>query len=298
MIAVDPGTGAIRRRVVLDSAEIASTKELVTLRTDRNRSRLYIANGSDESVTILSLPDLDVLREITLEGETIRDALPDPRGRYLYVLGRRVHVYDAHGKTKLHTLPFDDPSAMAVSASGSTVALLGSEDFGSTKATVVAFFDTSTFTEAAREPLQTDRRIESAFFADGDRALVAFSRDYLFEKHLAARAPKKLSGGAGGGPMRMEVGFGDFVNSDRICLPEETGPQIAALAPGDLVLFAERRCSSSGTFAGSARRITPASLYGVNAYAIAYDAETNTLAATDRSGYLTIYRVPRPALAR
>ena len=89
VIAIDGQTGATRKNVVLDSAEIASTKELVTLRTNRDRTRLYIANGSDESASILSLPDLSIRREITMEGEAIRDVLPDPNGRYLYLLGRR-----------------------------------------------------------------------------------------------------------------------------------------------------------------------------------------------------------------
>src|SRR5205823_2818791 len=53
VIAVDPKTGAIRKRVVLDNAEIAATKELVTLRTNGDASRLFIANGSDESAMIL-----------------------------------------------------------------------------------------------------------------------------------------------------------------------------------------------------------------------------------------------------
>src|SRR6185503_16049522 len=53
--AIDPGTGAIRKQVVLDSADIAATKELVTLRTNAGRTRLYIANGTDESALILSL---------------------------------------------------------------------------------------------------------------------------------------------------------------------------------------------------------------------------------------------------
>ncbi|HEY0373044.1 MAG TPA: hypothetical protein VGD79_13655, partial [Thermoanaerobaculia bacterium] len=67
--AIDPTTGAIRKHVVLDSAQIAATKELVTLRTNPARTRLYIANGTDESALILSLPNLAVLREITMEGE-------------------------------------------------------------------------------------------------------------------------------------------------------------------------------------------------------------------------------------
>jgi len=44
--------------------------------------------------------------------------------------------------------------------------------------------------------------------------------------------------------------------------------------------------------------VTPASLYGVNAYAIAYDREANALAVTERAGYLTIYKVPRAAVVK
>jgi DNA-binding beta-propeller fold protein YncE len=297
LIAVDPKTGAVRRELVLDSAEIAATKELVTLRTDRAGKRLYVANGSDESATILSLPDLAVIREITMEGETIRDALPDPKGRYLYLLGRRVHVFDADGQKEVRTLPFDSPMAMATSSNGNTLALMGTEDFGNAKATVAVMYDTSTFNEIARDPMQTDKTIEAALFAAADRALVAVSRDYLYEKPLVvlARAPQTMTGD-GRGPMRMRIDFGDLVNSERICLPEGSGPQIATLgAAPDTLLFAERRCSAGGTFSGSSRRVAPASLYGVNAYAIAYDAQSNTLAVTERAGYLTIYKVPRAA---
>src|ERR1051326_5260641 len=137
-VAIDPKTGAIKRRVVLDSAEIASTKELVTLRI--SGARLFIANGSDESATILSLPDLAVLREIKIEGEPIRDALPDPRGRYLYLLGRRVHVYDAAGERELHALDVGDPTAIA--ANGKTLAVVAAEG--------TVLFDTSTFAETRR----------------------------------------------------------------------------------------------------------------------------------------------------
>src|SRR5438445_4349720 len=86
IVAIDPKSGAIKRKVVLDSADIASTKELVTLRTDRSRLRLFVANGSDESASILSLPTLKIVRDITIAGEPIRDALPDPTGRFLYLL--------------------------------------------------------------------------------------------------------------------------------------------------------------------------------------------------------------------
>lgn len=299
IVAIDPRTGGVRKRVILDSAEIASTKELVTLRTNAERTRLYVANGSDESAMILSLPDLAVLREITMEGETIRDALPDPRGRYLYLLGRRVHVFDAEGDTELRTLPIEDPMAIATSTSGAMLAVIATEDFGTAKATVAAMFDTSSFAELARDPLQTQKTIEAALFADRDRALIAFSRDSLFEKPVISRPASAMTQEGPGGTMRMKINFGDIVSSNQVCLPEKSGPQIATLAAKDDVLvYAERRCSASGAFSGSDRRVTPLSLYGVSAYAIAYDATSNALVATDREGYLTIYNVPRMVTAK
>jgi hypothetical protein len=294
VIAVDPKTGAVKKRLVLDSAEIASTKELVTFRTNADRTRLYIANGSDESATILSLPDLAVLREITMEGETIRDVVPDPRGRYVYVLGRRIHVFDAEADTELRALPIDAPMAIAASANGSLLAALATEDFGSTNATVVALFDTTSFTELARDPLQTEKTIEAAMFAAGDRSIIAFSRDDLFEKRVTARPTRITQAGSATNAMRVQIG--DLVNSTHVCLPKGSGPQVATLTSSDtMVVYAERRCSASGTFSGSNRAITPASLYNVNAYAVAYDRLSNTIVATDRDGFLTIYNVPRPA---
>ncbi len=242
VVAIDPKSGAVKKRVVLDSAEIASTKELVTLRI--SGSRLFIANGSDESATILSLPDLGVLREITIEGEPIRDALPDPRGRYLYLLGRRVHVYDAGGERELHALDVGDP--MAIAANGKTLAVIAPEG--------AVLFDTSTFTETSR--LKTSGAADVALFAND--ALVTLSRD-------------------------------------AICLPEGSGPQIATLAPNNVLLFAERRCEASSALTGGGR-FTPVSLYGVSAYALAYDRAANALVTTERAGYLTIYKVPRAAV--
>lgn len=298
VVAIDGNTGAVKKRVVLDSAEIASTKELVTLRTNPERTRLFIANGSDESATILSLPDLAVLREITIEGETIRDMWPDPRGRYVYVLGRRVHVYDKNGDTELRALPVDDPMAIAASANGAMFAVVATEDFGNVKATSVVLYDTASFAEVAREPLQTTQVIESVTFADRDRALIALSREYLFEKALVSRPTRTMAAGANG-TMRTTIDFGDLTNSDRLCLPEGSGPQIATLGAADtLLLYAERRCSASGTFSGSNRSVLPASLYGVSAYAVAYDKTANALIVTDRAGFLTLYSVPRVALAR
>lgn len=259
VVAIDPKRGTVKKRVVLDSAEIASTKELVTLRTNRAGTRLYIANGSDESATILALPDLHVVREITMEGEPIRDAVPDPRGRYLYLLGRRVHVYDANGETELHTIDVANPTAIA--ATSKSLAVFADD---------LTLFDTSNFAEVAHHPLP-EKGIEAALFARDDATLIAFTHDAMLE--IASPA-----------------------NVTHVCLPDNSGPQIAALA-SDLLLFAERRCSSSGAFGATAGRITPASLYGVNAYAVAYDRFANTLVTTDREGYLTIYKLPRAAIA-
>ncbi|MEO8034740.1 MAG: hypothetical protein ABI837_09925 [Acidobacteriota bacterium] len=297
VLAIDARTGAIRKQVVLDSAEIASTKELVTMRTNRDGTRLYIANGSDESASILSLPQLTIMREITMEGEVIRDALSDPRGRYLYLLGRRVHVFDANGEKELRTLPFEDPMALAASADGATIAVIGSETFGENKATVVALYETTNFTELTRDPMQTDKTMESAMFADNDHVLLALARDWLYEKPLSRPTSKAMTAGSDG-RMRMTIGFGDLTSSERICLPEASGPQIAALASPQLLLFAERRCASSGGFTGSNRRVAPASLYGVSAYAVAYEPSSNTLITTEKSGFLTIYRVPRVAVVK
>jgi len=294
ILAVDPKSGAVKKRLVLDSAEIASTKELVTMRTNPDRTRLFIANGSDESASILSIPDLAVLREITMEGEMIRDVVPDPRGRYLYLLGRRVHVFDAAGTSELRTLPIDDPMAIATSTNGSLLAVLAPEDFGGTKATVVALFDTTAFAEVARDPLQTEKSIEAAMFAADDRSIVAFSRDSIFEKRLTLRPTKIRQAASGTSAMRIDIG--ELVNSTHICLPEGSGTQVATLAGSEtLLVYAERRCSASGSFSGSSQGVTPASLYNVNAYALAFDRLSNTLVATDRAGFLTIYHVPRPA---
>ena len=143
----------------------------------------------------------------------------------------------------------------------------------------MTLFDTKSFAVVTREPMQTDKTIESATFAAGDKSLVAFSSDELFEK--AVKSAREL------------------VNGNRVCLPENAGPQVATVAGGDsLVVYAERRCSASTAFPGSPRGVTPASLYGVNAYALAYDPTTSSLVATDPAGFLTIYNLPRPAVAR
>ena len=265
VVAIDPTTGAIKQKVILDSAEIAATKELVTLRTNVDRNRLYIANGSDESAMILNLPGLDVAREITIEGEAIRDALPDPKGRYIFILGRRVHVYDANGRNELRSLGFEEPTAIAISSSGAKLAVIGNNR--------VSVYDTSTFQEIEHDRFETPKPVEAAMFAAGDRVLVALFRDTLVEK------------------------TGKKIIREPICLPEGSGPQIAALASPELLLFVERRCASSGAFSTSDHPVAPASLYGVDAYAVAYDRQDNFLYTTERAGYLTIYRVPRAASA-
>lgn len=288
VVAIDPKTGAVKNRVVLDSADIAATKELVTLRTSGDQRRLFIANGSDESVTILSLPDLGVIREITLEGEPVRDAVPDPKGRFVYVLGRRVHVFDGEGKKELRKLPMEDP--MAIAASADAVAVVGSEVFADLKATIVALYDTTNFAELTRDPLETTATIGGALFANN--SFIAIGSEHVFERPLARRGGSSMQSDAGG-TMRMRIDFGDLVNSDRVCFPKGAGPQIAVSdASENVLIIAERRCTESGSFTGSRRRVTPASIYGIDAYALAFDRLTNSVAATDRKGFLTIYKVP------
>lgn len=296
VIAVDPETGHVRKRLVLDSPEIASTKELVVMRTDAAKKRLFVANGSDESATILSIPDLAVLREITMEGEVIRDILPDPKGRYVFLLGRTVHVFDSEGDREIKTLPIEDPMAIAVSSDGTLLAVLATETFGTVNATMVVFIETQSFTELRRDPLQTEKAIEAAMFAARDTVLVAFARDSLFETQVASRA-SRMKGSPMEGAMRMVVG--DLVNVINICLPENSGPQIGTLAGSDrLLVYAERRCSSSGTSLGANQSVRPASLYGIGAWALAWDGGRNAIVATDPAGFLTLYHVPRVASAR
>lgn len=286
--AIDPKTGEVRRQVVLDSAEIASTKELLTLRINAAGDRLYIANGSDESASILALPDLAIVREITIEGEAIRDVVPDPAGRYIYLLGRRVHVFDGKGETELHALPFEDPAAIA--AGSRLLAIIGTHDFGNAKATAVALYDTTTFREMDRDPLETSEKVEAAVMAGDESSIAAVTSGHLLEKPVA-RASRTMTK-TDSGQMRMTAAFGDFVNSSSICLPEGAGPQILAVSGRSQVVYAERRCSTGASFIGSARRLTALSLYGVPAYALAFDASTRNIVAVDRSGFLTIYKEP------
>lgn len=293
VVAIDPKGGKIVREVVLDSEEIASTKEFVTVRLDARGKRLAIAQGSDESVSILSVPDLRIEREIGLEGEAIRDALFDPKDRYLYVLGRTVHVYDIAGQRELRAFGDIEPMAIATDSEGRWLAVAGTEKFENGPASVVAIYDAATLKEVAREPLQTDRRIEAMLFAAANQTLVVLAKDWFAEKPVASKKAPELT--AGEGSMRMNFKFGDFVNSERICLPDVAGPQVGALgADGRTLIFAEKRCNASGGMTASPRTVATASLYATDAFAIAYDTNNDVVYATDPSGYLTVYQTPRP----
>ena len=293
LLAVDTGIGAITKEVVLDSPHIAATKELLTIRANHDGTLLAIANGSDESVTLVAIPSLDVRREITLEGEVVRDAIFDRSGRNLFVMGRSVHAFDREGVKEIRQLEIAEPAAMAIDSSGRLLAVAGSEDFGNGKVSVVALYDTMTLKEISREPLETDRRIQQLLFAAEDQAIVAIADDWLGEKSLAVRRPKELMPNQK--QARITLQFGDLMSTERICLPPKSGPQIATLGKSpSVILFAERRCSVSSSFKASTRKTSTQSIYGVSAYAIAFDALTGRLHATDRAGYLTIYKVPTP----
>ncbi len=293
VVAVDPKSGTILERVVLDHPEIASTKELLTLRITPDRKRLLIANGSDESASILSLPDLGILREITLEGETVRDFVPDPQGRYLYVLGRTVHVYDEKGERDLRTLASLEPMAIAPSPDGNFLAVIGSEQFQTGPATMLAIYDTERFREITRQPLQTDRNIVSAIWAAGGDAIVVIAPDWLAEKRIRIPTEGKLTPGEAG--IRLHFEPADFPSSHKVCLPGHAGAEIATTGESDrIIYFAERRCGDSGAFLAQKRLTTDSSLYGVDASALAFNPADGTIYATDPSGSFTIYNPPRP----
>lgn len=293
VVAIDPAKGSVLNEVVLDSADIASTKELTSMRFTSDEKRLVIANGSDESVTILSLPGMSVVREIGLEGEVIRDAVPDPNGRYLYVLGRTVHVYDANGERELKSLADIEPMAIAANAAGTMLAVVGTEQYEKARATSVVLYDAATLKEIDRQPLQTDRTIVAALFAAEDRALVVFASDWVAEKPLQKTAAKPMRP-AEGATMKLTIEFGDLINSQRICLPANVGPQLAAIGSvSTSVLFPEARCGASETFTASKREVDTVAIYPVSSYALAYDAVSSTVFATDPAGYLTQYRVAK-----
>lgn len=293
VVAIDPAKGSVLGEVVLDSADIASTKELTALRLTSDETRLVVANGSDESVTILSLPDMGIVREIGLEGEVIRDAVPDPKGRYLYVLGRTVHVYDPNGERELKSLGDVEPMAIAVNSAGTLLAVVGTEQYEKARATSVVLYDVATLKEIDRQPLQTDRTILAALFAADDRALVVFASDWLAEKTLQKAAPRPIAS-AEGAPMRLTFEFGDLMNSQRICLPASVGPQLAASgAVSTRVYFPETHCGASETFIASKREVETGSIYPVSSYALAFDAKSSSIFATDPAGFLTQYRIAK-----
>lgn len=295
VLEIDPATDAIVREVVLDDPDIAATKELVTMRYDARNERLVIAQGSDESVTILGLPELGVVREITLEGELVRDAIPDPLGRYLFVLGRDVHVYDAEGDAVIRTLREVDPMAIAVSDDGAHLAVIGSEEFSAGRATVVSLWDLTTLREIAREPLQTDRPIRAAVFAANGEVLAVVADDWFAEKPLLSRQGTAEMKEDSSGQQRMKFTFGDLVSSETICLSEAAGPQaVASSGDGTLVYFPEKRCGSSGSFVGSKRRVRGASLYAVDAAALFVDPASGRIWASEPAGHVTLYRAPAP----
>lgn len=291
VVAIDPEKGAVLSERVLDREEIASTKDFVSLRLDPKRARLVIAQGTDESVTIVGLPDLVVQREIGLEGETIRDAIPDPGGRYLFVLGREVHVYDAEGNRRIRGFADIEPTAIAASSDGSLLAIAGFEQFESGRAAVVSLVEIATLKEMRRDPLQTDRTVRSVLFAPGDRALLIFADDWMAEKPLAAPASHGMARGARG--VEMKIGADSLLSSRTICLPAGIGPQVAAAA-GRTVVYAERRCSAGGSFEAAPRTVPTASLFGVDALAVAYDAKGGRMAVVERGGRLTLFAVPPP----
>lgn len=289
--AIEPATGRVIARQQIDREEIAATKDFVSMRRTAAGDRLVIAHGSDESVSIYSLPDLAPVREILVEGELVRDAVPAPDGSFVAVLGRDVHVWSRDGRQLVRVLRELDPMALAVSSDGKTLAVIGRETFPSGAVSMAMFFDTATWEETFRRPLQTEREIRGAMYAADDSVIVVWTDDWLAE--VEARPVQSNFDTSGRAP-RVRVGFGDLVNSESVCLPEVSGPQGVVLAKESVLVIAERRCSTSGSMSGSRRVLRSASLTGVEAWSIVWDEERELVIASDPRGTLTMYSLPAP----
>lgn len=292
VVAINGDTGDVLARKVVDQEEIASTKDFVSMRTTAAGDRLIIANGSDESAMIMSLPDLAIVREIGVEGELIRDAVPAPDGSWIALLGRDVHVWSRDGRQLIRVLRGLDPMALAASSDGKKLAVVSRESFPAGAVSVAVLFDTDSWQEVARRPLQTERRIRGAEFVADDDVLLVWADDWLAEAGLAEKA-KTLE--SRNGENRITIGFGDLVSSENICLTGGGGPQQVALAARDLAVVAERRCSASGSMTGARRTVRVASLVGVEPWSIAIDPRRRRVIAADPAGTLTIYSLPSPS---
>ena len=194
-----------------------------------DRTRLYIANGSDESATDPLAPRP---RRPPRDHDGRRD---DPRrrprseGPLRLLLGRRVHVFDderRHGTAhaRRSTIRWRSPRARTARRSRSS----RPRTSATRRRPRWRCSTRRRSREIAREPLQTQKTIEAAMFADRRPRAVAFSRDSLFEKagvsRPARRSPRAPTAHA------MTHRLRRLVNSDRVCLPEGSGPQIATLA--------------------------------------------------------------------
>ena len=292
ILALDPDSGKILQRKQIDHAEIAATKDFVSMRLTADGDRLVIAHGSDESVTIHALPELGPVREIGLEGELVRDAVPAPDGSFVAVLGRDVHIWSRDGGELLRVLRELEPMALAVSSDGSTLAVVGRESYPSGTVSVAILFDTATWSETFRRPLETERSIRGAAFAADDSVLAVWTDDWIAE--VAMQAPRSTFD-TSGETARVRIAFGDLVSSEAVCLPERTGPQIATLAGRDRLVFAERRCSASGSMTGTRRKLRTISLTGVEAWSIAWDRTRELVVASDPRGTITMYSLPASA---
>lgn len=291
ILRIDPSRDLLEKEIVLDRPEIASTKEIVTLRFDRSRAgeRLLAANGIDESLTILSTPELAVLREITLEGEVVRDAVGDPLGRYLYILGRDVHIFDHQGAMKIRTIREPRPSAISVSRTGRLLAVAGSERISGIEVTTVALWDVETMKELERIPMQTDAKVVGLTFAAGDRALVAATETAVLQLALDRDKTEKALIAADDG-LRTNIAAADLISTDTVCIDPSSSPQVISLGPtGSELLFPEKRCGRGGSMTGGPRYVSVQSLYPLEAFAIAWDPTREAVFATS-GDQLVLYR--------
>lgn len=294
IVRIDPSRDLIEKEVILDRPEIASTKDLVTLRIDEAGPvrRLLTANGTDESATILSLDELAIRREITLEGELVRDIHPDPAARFLFVLGRDLHVFDWGGDNPIRTISEPRPMAIAVSSDGSHFAVAGSERIAGTTVTTLGLWTSEPLREIRRIPLQTDAEIVSLSFAAGDRSIVAASTEAILQLTLSERTDQDESALVNTDRgVRMRVRAADLISSDKVCLPDRATPQVMTLGPsGSEILFPEKRCGVGASFTAGRRLVSIDSLYGLEAHSIVFDPSRRAVFASGAGNQVVLYR--------
>ena len=166
---------------------------------------------------------------------------------------------------------------MAIAANRSWLAVVAPDDSGSVKQTAVALYDTETFRELSRASLRSSDSVIAALFRPDDRRLLMMTGRGLLEKRLDAGAAPRFSA---------------MIDRVATCTAPSAGPQAIHFLPDGRLAFVARECAGSDSANQDSARFDTASLPAVEGDAISYDTRANEVVTTERSGFLTCYRVP------